>query len=91
MRLGASVIEYDGFLVSGAAVITKIISMSADLDDDAMEDQVQLEAANYIPFPIDEAQVEARLSTAYGIFEGQADRSARLRFTPRLSRLGVAS
>lgn len=44
--------------VSGAAVITKIISMSADLDDDAMEDQVQLEAANYIPFPIDEVSLD---------------------------------
>lgn len=44
--------------VSGAAVITKVISMSADLDDDAMEDQVQLEAANYIPFPIDEVSLD---------------------------------
>jgi len=44
--------------VSGAAVITKIISMSADLDDDTMEDQVQLEAANYIPFPIDEVSLD---------------------------------
>jgi type IV pilus assembly protein PilM len=39
-------------------VITKVISMSADLDDDAMEDQVQLEAANYIPFPIDEVSLD---------------------------------
>lgn len=45
--------------------------------------------AEQTPLPnaaIDEAHVEARLSTAYGIFEGQADRSARLRFTPRLAR-----
>ena len=44
--------------VSGSSVITKIIPMQGDLDEDALEDQVQLEAANYIPFPIEEVSLD---------------------------------
>ena len=44
--------------VSGSSVITKIIPLQGDLDEDAMEDQVQLEAANYIPIPIDEVSLD---------------------------------
>jgi type IV pilus assembly protein PilM len=44
--------------VSGSSVITKIIPVQGDLDEDAMEDQVQLEASNYIPFPIDEVSLD---------------------------------
>lgn len=44
--------------VSGSAVITKVIPMQGDLDDDEMEDQVQLEAAQYIPFPIEEINLD---------------------------------
>ena len=44
--------------VSGSAVITKVIPMQADLDEDAMEDQVQVEAPNYIPYPIDEVNLD---------------------------------
>jgi len=44
--------------VSGSAVITKVISMPADLDGDVMEEQVQFEAANHIPFPIDEVSLD---------------------------------
>jgi type IV pilus assembly protein PilM len=39
--------------VSGSSVITKVIPMQGGLDEDAMEDLVQAEAANYIPYPID--------------------------------------
>ena len=44
--------------VSGSAVITKIIPMPADLDDDDMESQVELEAVNYIPYPIEEVNLD---------------------------------
>ncbi len=44
--------------VSGAAVITKTIPMPADLDDDEMESQVELEAVNYIPYPIEEVNLD---------------------------------
>lgn len=40
--------------VKGADVITKVIAMSADLDELELESQVELEAENSIPFPIDE-------------------------------------
>jgi type IV pilus assembly protein PilM len=44
--------------VSGSSVITKIIPIQGDLDEDSLADQVQLEAANYIPFPIDEVSID---------------------------------
>ncbi|KFN41998.1 pilus assembly protein PilM [Arenimonas metalli] len=44
--------------VSGSSVITKIIPIQGDLDEDDLEDQVQLEAANYIPYPIDEVSID---------------------------------
>lgn len=44
--------------VAGSAVITKIIPMAADLDEDDMESQVELEAVNYIPYPIEEVNLD---------------------------------
>ncbi|MFT4836176.1 MAG: type IV pilus assembly protein PilM [Psychromonas sp.] len=40
--------------VSGADVITKVIPMNTDLNDLALEYQVEIEAENSIPFPLDE-------------------------------------
>lgn len=40
--------------VAGSSVITKVIPMPGDLDDDDLESQVELEAGNYVPYPIDE-------------------------------------
>lgn len=44
--------------VSGSAVITKIISMSAALSDAEMEAQIQLEADQYIPYPLEEVNID---------------------------------
>lgn len=44
--------------VAGSAVITKIISMPADLSEDEMEAQLQLEADQYIPYPMDEIRYD---------------------------------
>ncbi len=44
--------------VAGSAVITKIIPMPADLDDEEMESQIELEAVNYIPYPIEEVNLD---------------------------------
>lgn len=44
--------------VSGSSVITKIIPVQGDLDEDALEDVVQSEASNYIPYPIDEVSLD---------------------------------
>lgn len=44
--------------VSGSAVITKVISMSASLSDAEMENQIQLEADQYIPYPLEEVNID---------------------------------
>jgi len=44
--------------VSGSAVITKVIPMPADLTEDDLEGQIQLEANQYIPYPLDEVSLD---------------------------------
>lgn len=44
--------------VSGSAVITKIIAMSAALSEADMEAQIQLEADQYIPYPLEEVNID---------------------------------
>lgn len=44
--------------VSGAAVITKVIEMSADLGEDVMESQITMEADQYIPYPLEEVALD---------------------------------
>ncbi|MEQ8288270.1 MAG: pilus assembly protein PilM [Gammaproteobacteria bacterium] len=44
--------------VAGSSVITKIITMPAGLSDDDMENQIQVEADQYIPFPLDEVAMD---------------------------------
>lgn len=47
--------------VAGSAVITKIVPMQAGMSDEDMEDQVQVDAAQYIPYPIDEVSLDFEL------------------------------
>ncbi|MGH8117115.1 MAG: type IV pilus assembly protein PilM, partial [Rhodanobacteraceae bacterium] len=44
--------------VAGSAVITKVIPMPADLSEDDLEGQVQVEANQYIPYPIEEVSLD---------------------------------
>lgn len=44
--------------VAGSAVITKIIQMPADLSEEDLEDQIQVEANQYIPYPIEEVSLD---------------------------------
>ena len=44
--------------VSGSAVFTKTISLPADLADADVESQVQIEANQYIPYPLDEVSLD---------------------------------
>jgi type IV pilus assembly protein PilM len=44
--------------VAGSAVITKVISMPASIGDDEMESQISLEADQYIPYPLDEVNLD---------------------------------
>jgi type IV pilus assembly protein PilM len=44
--------------VAGSAVITKIVPMQADLSEEDMEAQIQVEANQYIPYPIEEVSLD---------------------------------
>lgn len=44
--------------VSGSAVITKLIQMNGGLNEFEMEDQIALEADQYIPYPLDEVAID---------------------------------
>ena len=44
--------------VAGSAVITKTIQMDAELSDDDMENQITIEADQYIPYPLDEVAID---------------------------------
>ena len=44
--------------VAGSSVMTKIIPMSASLSDDEMEEQIMVEADQYIPYSLDEVNLD---------------------------------
>ena len=58
MSRSGSKAKHAAAAVAGSAVITKTIPMPAELDEDEMESAVELEAVNYIPYPIDEVNLD---------------------------------
>ena len=44
--------------VAGSAVITKTIEMDSELTDEEMENQITVEADQYIPYPLDEVALD---------------------------------
>ena len=50
--------------VAGSAVITKTIEMDAGLCDDDMENQLKIEADQYIPYPLDEVAIDFEVQGA---------------------------
>jgi len=56
-RSGAKT-KFAAAAVSGSAVITKVIPMQADLSDDDLEGQIQAEANQYIPYPLEEVSLD---------------------------------
>lgn len=44
--------------VAGSAVMTRILSLSADLSEAEMEAQIQLESDQYVPYPLDEVNLD---------------------------------
>ncbi|KZZ75498.1 pilus assembly protein PilM, partial [Oleiphilus sp. HI0130] len=44
--------------VAGSAVITKTIQMNAGLNDQELEDQISVEADQYVPYPLDEVAID---------------------------------
>ena len=44
--------------VAGSAVITKVITMPSELNEDDMESQIQIEADQHIPYPLEEISMD---------------------------------
>lgn len=44
--------------VTGSAVMTKLINLPADLSEDDVEAQIEVEAGNYIPYPREEVSLD---------------------------------
>lgn len=57
--------------VAGSAVITKTVEMEAGLSDDELENQLKLEADQYIPYPLEEVAIDFEVQ---GISPRNADR-----------------
>jgi type IV pilus assembly protein PilM len=50
--------KHAALAVAGSAVITKKITMPSNLSEEEMETQIQLEAEQYIPYPLDEVHLD---------------------------------
>ena len=50
--------KFAAIAVAGSSVITKKITMPANLSEDEMEAQIQLEADQYIPYPLEEVNLD---------------------------------
>ncbi|MCC6209134.1 MAG: pilus assembly protein PilM [Gammaproteobacteria bacterium] len=59
--------------VAGSAVITKVINMPANLSDDELADQIQLEADQYIPYPREEVNLDFEVMGQSEKQEGMVD------------------
>lgn len=57
--------------VPGSSVITKTIEMDASLSEDEMENQIKVEADQYIPYPLDEVALDFEVM---GMVENSEDR-----------------
>jgi type IV pilus assembly protein PilM len=53
-----SKVKHAAAAVAGSAVITKVIPVQGNLSEDELEDQVEFEARQYIPYPIEEVSLD---------------------------------
>lgn len=58
VKMSKTRLKHVAVAVAGSAVITKVIDMPAGLSEDAMEDQISFEADQYIPFPLEEVNLD---------------------------------
>lgn len=70
VKKSGSRVKETAVAVPGSAVITKIITMPAALPEDEMETQIQLEADQYIPYPLEEINLDFEI---IGPTEGATD------------------
>ena len=59
--------------VAGSAVITKPIAKSATLGEEDMEQQIQLEADQYIPYPLEEVAIDFEVQGPSPERDGQVE------------------
>lgn len=50
--------KHGAIAVAGSAVITKVIQMNASLSISELENQIQVEADRYIPYPLEEVNID---------------------------------
>ncbi|MEM1082013.1 MAG: type IV pilus assembly protein PilM [Pseudomonadota bacterium] len=58
LKRSGSKAKHCALSVSGSAVITKMINLPSDLDEDEIEGQIEIEASQYIPYPRDEVSLD---------------------------------
>lgn len=58
VQLSRTRAKHAAVAVAGSAVITKIITLPASLSDDDMATQIELEADQYIPYPLEEVNLD---------------------------------
>jgi len=58
LKRSGSKLKHAAAAVAGSAVITKVITMPAELSEDDLEGQIQVEANQYIPYPIEEVSLD---------------------------------
>ena len=50
--------KFAAVAVAGSAVITKVIPMPSSMSEEDMEQQIELEADQYIPYPLEEVNID---------------------------------
>lgn len=68
-----SSVKHVAVAVSGSAVITKVIQMGGGINEFEMEDQIALEADQYIPYPLDEVALDFEVQGPSEINPDQVD------------------
>ena len=57
-------VKHAAVAVAGSAVITKTIEMEAGLSDEELENQIKIEADQYIPYPLEEVAIDFEVQGA---------------------------
>lgn len=65
--------KYGAIAVGGSTVITKIISMPDSLSDDEMASQIELDAEQYIPYPLEEVHLDFHVVNSPGKNNGTVE------------------
>jgi len=58
LKQSGSKLKQAAVAVTGSAVMTKVITMPASLSDDEREEQIMLEADQYVPYSLDEVNLD---------------------------------